>query len=250
MQAECLACWHGAADYALTDTSRTASQHRMHTRFINAGHAGPHRTHACCRNLQDFGLGRSSLSEGGVGLFVAIGFGFAAALINWARGTALRTGTPYQVCTICTCILLTFAHTCWHVLKDSAHAPRSRGLWETLGHRTASKHQTCQKPGCTHVHHDHDIIGIFHSPDQPKLAFYLHCLDACFAHKLKSGHQASCNGSSSTKCNMSPLCGLLAQLCRLRWTYHWRAALQWARRCGSVACRCAQLAAGKHVTAM
>lgn len=49
------------------------------------------------RSLQDFGLGRSSLSEGGVGLFVLIGAGFAVALINWARGTAMRTGHPYQV---------------------------------------------------------------------------------------------------------------------------------------------------------
>jgi len=49
------------------------------------------------KNLQDFGLGKSSLSEGGVGLFVLIGAGFGVALINWARGTALRTGQPYQI---------------------------------------------------------------------------------------------------------------------------------------------------------
>lgn len=49
------------------------------------------------RSLQDFGIGRSSMSEGGVGLFVAIGSCMAVALVAWARGTALRTGTPYQM---------------------------------------------------------------------------------------------------------------------------------------------------------
>ncbi|KAJ9517518.1 hypothetical protein QJQ45_025002 [Haematococcus lacustris] len=49
------------------------------------------------KSLQDFGIGRNSMSEGGVGLFVLIGAGFAVALVNWARGTALRTGQPYQI---------------------------------------------------------------------------------------------------------------------------------------------------------
>mmetsp|Transcript_15119 Transcript_15119/g.26252 ORF Transcript_15119/g.26252 Transcript_15119/m.26252 type:complete len:433 (+) Transcript_15119:125-1423(+) len=52
---------------------------------------------ATFKSLQDFGLGRSSLSEGGVGLFVMVGIGFAVALFNWAAGTAMRTGHPYLI---------------------------------------------------------------------------------------------------------------------------------------------------------
>ncbi len=49
------------------------------------------------RSLQDFGIGRSSLAEGGVGLFLALGTGAAFALVSWARGSALRTGRPYNI---------------------------------------------------------------------------------------------------------------------------------------------------------
>jgi len=49
------------------------------------------------RNLQDFGIGKNSLVEGGVGLFVLFGAGAAVALVCWARGIAMRTTTPYQV---------------------------------------------------------------------------------------------------------------------------------------------------------
>ncbi|KAL3152198.1 hypothetical protein ABBQ32_001285 [Trebouxia sp. C0010 RCD-2024] len=47
--------------------------------------------------LRDFGLGKSSLWEGGVGLFIFAGIGFALMLITWARGGQLgRRGKGYQ----------------------------------------------------------------------------------------------------------------------------------------------------------
>ena len=49
------------------------------------------------RNLQDFGIGKNSLAEGGVGLFVMFGAGAAVALVCWAKGIAMRSTTPYQV---------------------------------------------------------------------------------------------------------------------------------------------------------
>eukprot|EP00879_Flechtneria_rotunda_P011844 GHRR01012371.1.p1 GENE.GHRR01012371.1~~GHRR01012371.1.p1 ORF type:complete len:310 (+),score=113.77 GHRR01012371.1:981-1910(+) len=49
-----------------------------------------------CRSLRDFGLGKSSIAEGGVGLFTLVGGIVAVGLLMWAKGTALRTGRPYQ----------------------------------------------------------------------------------------------------------------------------------------------------------
>mmetsp|Transcript_26472 Transcript_26472/g.57755 ORF Transcript_26472/g.57755 Transcript_26472/m.57755 type:complete len:394 (+) Transcript_26472:321-1502(+) len=49
------------------------------------------------KSLQDFGIGKNSLLEGSLGLFLVAGIGAAVALLAWARGTALRTGTPYQI---------------------------------------------------------------------------------------------------------------------------------------------------------
>ncbi|KAG2441473.1 hypothetical protein HXX76_003095 [Chlamydomonas incerta] len=48
------------------------------------------------KSLSDYGIGKKSIWEGGVGLFVLAGGGAAVALVMWARGNALRTGTPYQ----------------------------------------------------------------------------------------------------------------------------------------------------------
>jgi len=49
------------------------------------------------KSLQDFGLGKSSLQEGGVGIFVLVGGMAAVGLVSWVRGQALRSGTPYQM---------------------------------------------------------------------------------------------------------------------------------------------------------
>jgi hypothetical protein len=47
--------------------------------------------------LRDFGIGRTSMTQGGVGLFVFSGIGFALMLIAWARGGQLgRRGQGYQ----------------------------------------------------------------------------------------------------------------------------------------------------------
>lgn len=47
--------------------------------------------------LRDFGIGRTSMMQGGVGLFVFAGIGFALMLITWARGGQLgRRGQGYQ----------------------------------------------------------------------------------------------------------------------------------------------------------
>lgn len=48
------------------------------------------------KSLQDFGIGGRSLNEGGVGLFLLVGSGFAVALISWAQKTVFRTGQPYE----------------------------------------------------------------------------------------------------------------------------------------------------------
>lgn len=63
------------------------------------GQRGP-RSHAR-RSLQDFGIGKNSLTEGGVGVFIMFGAGAAVALVCWARGIAMRTTTPYQVRALC-----------------------------------------------------------------------------------------------------------------------------------------------------
>ena len=47
------------------------------------------------KSLQDFGIGKNSLREGGVGLFLLGGCAAAFALVAWARSNAMRTGTPY-----------------------------------------------------------------------------------------------------------------------------------------------------------
>ncbi|KAA6424956.1 MAG: ATP-binding cassette superfamily [Trebouxia sp. A1-2] len=61
---------------------------------------GPEKTNfftKLIRPLRDFGLGKSSLWEGGVGLFIFAGIGFALMLITWARGGQLgRRGKGYQ----------------------------------------------------------------------------------------------------------------------------------------------------------
>jgi hypothetical protein len=49
-----------------------------------------------CRSLRDFGLGKSSIAEGGLGLFTLAGGVVLVALLAWAKGTALRKGRPYQ----------------------------------------------------------------------------------------------------------------------------------------------------------
>lgn len=47
--------------------------------------------------LRDFGIGKSSMVQGSVGLFVFAGIGFALMLISWARGGQLgRRGQGYQ----------------------------------------------------------------------------------------------------------------------------------------------------------
>lgn len=47
--------------------------------------------------LRDFGIGRASMVQGGVGLFVFAGIGFALMLVSWARGGQLgRRGQGYQ----------------------------------------------------------------------------------------------------------------------------------------------------------
>ncbi|KAG2485513.1 hypothetical protein HYH03_015786 [Edaphochlamys debaryana] len=48
------------------------------------------------KSLSDYGIGRKSIVEGGVGLFLLAGGAMAVALVAWARGNALRTGTPYN----------------------------------------------------------------------------------------------------------------------------------------------------------
>lgn len=50
-----------------------------------------------CRSLQDFGIGAKGLTEGGSGLFLLAGLVASIALVNWARGNAMRTGTTYQM---------------------------------------------------------------------------------------------------------------------------------------------------------
>ncbi|KAG1663370.1 hypothetical protein FOA52_007107 [Chlamydomonas sp. UWO 241] len=61
-----------------------------------AGH-GNSALRPCGRALQDFGIGKTSFKEGGVGLFVLAGGAAALALVSWARGNAMRTGTPYNL---------------------------------------------------------------------------------------------------------------------------------------------------------
>ena len=47
--------------------------------------------------LRDFGIGKSSMIQGGVGLFIFAGIGFALMLVSWARGGQLgRRGQGYQ----------------------------------------------------------------------------------------------------------------------------------------------------------
>ncbi|KDD73686.1 hypothetical protein H632_c1927p0, partial [Helicosporidium sp. ATCC 50920] len=47
--------------------------------------------------LRDFGLGRTSLVQAGVGLFIFAGIGFSLMLVSWARGGQLgRRGRGYQ----------------------------------------------------------------------------------------------------------------------------------------------------------
>lgn len=48
------------------------------------------------KSLRDFGLGKSSIAEGGLGLFTLAGGVVLVALLAWAKGTALRKGRPYQ----------------------------------------------------------------------------------------------------------------------------------------------------------
>jgi hypothetical protein len=50
------------------------------------------------RPMQDFGFGRKSIWEGGVGLFLMGGLAFLALLVGWAKGFALHNRTQsYQV---------------------------------------------------------------------------------------------------------------------------------------------------------
>lgn len=48
------------------------------------------------KSLRDFGLGKSSMAEGTLGLFTLMGGLTGVALLLWVKGTALRTGRPYQ----------------------------------------------------------------------------------------------------------------------------------------------------------
>lgn len=54
------------------------------------------QTYSPCRSLRDFGIGKSSIAEGGVGLFILLGGAAAIGLAAWAKGTALRKGQPYM----------------------------------------------------------------------------------------------------------------------------------------------------------
>ncbi|GAX84634.1 hypothetical protein CEUSTIGMA_g12055.t1 [Chlamydomonas eustigma] len=49
------------------------------------------------KSLQDFGIGKNSLREGGTGLFLLGGVSAAVSLVAWARSNAMRVGTPYQI---------------------------------------------------------------------------------------------------------------------------------------------------------
>lgn len=49
------------------------------------------------RSLQDFGIGKNGLKEGSLGLFLLAGAGAAVWLGSWARGNAMRIGTPYAM---------------------------------------------------------------------------------------------------------------------------------------------------------
>ncbi|GAX80213.1 hypothetical protein CEUSTIGMA_g7651.t1 [Chlamydomonas eustigma] len=49
------------------------------------------------KSLQDFGIGKNSLREGGTGLFLLGGVAAAVSLVAWARSNAMRVGTPYQI---------------------------------------------------------------------------------------------------------------------------------------------------------
>ena len=47
--------------------------------------------------MRDFGIGKTSMIQGSVGLFVFAGIGFAFMLVSWARGGQLgRRGQGYQ----------------------------------------------------------------------------------------------------------------------------------------------------------
>lgn len=41
-------------------------------------------------------MGKSSIAEGGLGLFTLAGGVVTVGLLLWAKGTALRKGRPYQ----------------------------------------------------------------------------------------------------------------------------------------------------------
>jgi hypothetical protein len=72
-------CWHNTHTH--THTHTTAPRPTTSLRID--------------RSLRDFGLGKSSITEGGLGLFTLAGALLGAGLLWWARGTALRKGKPY-----------------------------------------------------------------------------------------------------------------------------------------------------------
>ena len=62
------------------------------------------------RPMQDFGFGRKSVWEGGVGLFIMAGAAFLVLLVSWVKGLSLRNRTQaYQVRPTCTSTTSTLA---------------------------------------------------------------------------------------------------------------------------------------------
>jgi len=60
--------------------------------------------------MQDFGFGRKSVWEGGVGLFIMAGAAFLVLLVSWVKGLSLRNRTQaYQVRPTCNSTTSTLA---------------------------------------------------------------------------------------------------------------------------------------------
>lgn len=77
---------------SLRDFARVSNSH-----FVISSHVLlPHYSFVSRRSLRDFGLGKSSIAEGGLGLFTLAGGLVTLGLLAWVKGTALRKGRPYQ----------------------------------------------------------------------------------------------------------------------------------------------------------
>ncbi len=81
------------------------------------------------RSLSDYGIGRKSLLEGGVGLFLLAGGAAGVALVAWARGNALRTGTPYQA-------TIEFPLACGITVREGGEGEEVLSVrkWNSLAH--------------------------------------------------------------------------------------------------------------------